>query len=152
MKLFLPGKRLRQLADSYHFEFCVSLSAVCGAVPALAAALFRPPARASFPAIAFAKSRAALHTAHRRFNQLINAHFRLAFIGISILPLMACASKDLPPLPPAADMCALYRSYTYAPAAAAVESIDSLRSHVANEAAFQMKCLAPNPTTPGGPR
>lgn len=69
----------------------------------------------------------------------------------------ACASKpELPPLPPAADMCSLYSSYRYSPAAAAVETNDALDKHNANESVFYDRCITNNPKLDpertGGPR
>lgn len=71
----------------------------------------------------------------------------------STLFLAACASKpEISPPLPVADLCSHYRSFTYGKEAAAVESLDALRSHVSNEAVFSEKCLAHNSATPGGPR
>lgn len=88
-----------------------------------------------------------------RFHRLIKIQKRNLVLMLTVGTVAAaCAPKpELPPLQPAADMCALYRSYAYSAAAAAVESIDSLRSHVANEAAFSQKCLL-DPNRKGGPR
>ena len=71
--------------------------------------------------------------------------------------LAACAGKEeLPPLPPAADMCSLYSSYRYNAAAAAVEATDALDKHNSNERVFYDRCVtnAPqlDPKRSGGPR
>ena len=72
--------------------------------------------------------------------------------------LCACAGAkpELPPLPPAADMCALYSSYRYSAAAAAVEHPDALDKHNANEFVFYDRCVTNSPKLDqdrkGGPR
>ena len=68
------------------------------------------------------------------------------FALAAALALGACAAKqELPPLPPAADMCSLYSSYRYSPPAAAVEANDALDKHNANEAVFYDRCISNSP-------
>jgi len=79
------------------------------------------------------------------------------FSLLCALALGACAEKaELPPIPPPADMCALYSSYRYSPAAAAVENPDALDKHNANERVFYDRCIANHPALDpkrsGGPR
>lgn len=71
---------------------------------------------------------------------------------IALIALSACSDKPPPILPPQEpSLCALYNSYRYNPAAAAVEAPDSLDKHIANERAFHEKCLI-DPARAGGPR
>lgn len=66
--------------------------------------------------------------------------------------LSACGpATKLPPLPtPGPDYCSFYQSFRYSPAAAAVEAIDALRKHNANEIGFAEKCLlGPRPDSLG---
>lgn len=68
------------------------------------------------------------------------------------LALGACAKEPPPVLPPQEpSLCALYSSFRYSPAAAAVEALDALDKHNANERAFHEKCLI-DPDRTGGPR
>jgi len=69
-----------------------------------------------------------------------------------IIALSGCAKQELPPLPPAADMCALYSSYRYSPAAAQVEELSALRAHASNEEIFANKCLLGDRSKSLGPR
>lgn len=73
-----------------------------------------------------------------------------ALLGFSIL-LSACAGKE-ELLPPAADMCALYSSYRYNAAAAAVEATDALDRHNSNERVFMERCLLGDRSRSMGPR
>lgn len=71
--------------------------------------------------------------------------------------LAACAKEPPPILPPQEpSLCALYNSYRYSAAAAAVESTDALDKHNANERAFYEKCITNHPKLDperkGGPR
>lgn len=71
---------------------------------------------------------------------------------VGLLALAACAKEPPPILPPQEpSLCALYSSYRYSPAAAAVEAPDALDKHIANERAFHEKCLI-DPARTGGPR
>lgn len=66
--------------------------------------------------------------------------------------LGACAKEPpaiLPPQEP--SLCALYSSFRYSSAAAAVEAPDALDKHIANERAFHEKCLIDQGRA-GGPR
>lgn len=67
--------------------------------------------------------------------------------------LLAGCSKEPPPILPPQEpsLCALYSSFRYSPAAAAVEAPDALDKHIANERAFHEKCLI-DPDRKGGPR
>lgn len=83
---------------------------------------------------------------------------KIALALIIAIALAACAAAkpELPPPPPAADLCAHYNSYRYAPAAAAVEMPDALDKHNANESVFYDKCITNSPkldpNRQGGPR
>lgn len=61
----------------------------------------------------------------------------------AVLLLAGCGpSTKLPPLPtPGPDYCILYRAFTYAPAAANAENVETLKKHIANEADFLTHCL-----------
>lgn len=76
----------------------------------------------------------------------------LAFICTAIVITSCSSAPKLPPPRPAADMCdGDYKSYHYTTAAAAVESIENLRSHNFNEARFAERCLL-DPNRKGSPR
>ena len=66
-----------------------------------------------------------------------------ALMAIAFAALLAgCADSKLPPLPtPGPDLCLIYQTYRYSTAAAAVEALDALRKHIANEAAFTQHCI-----------
>lgn len=76
-----------------------------------------------------------------------------AAIVLATLALAGCATEKpaLPPPAPRADMCILYQSYRYSPPAAAVEDIDALAKHNANEAGYLTECLL-DPKRTQGPR
>lgn len=80
---------------------------------------------------------------------MIRALLPLLFV---LTTAMACPKEELPPLPPAADMCALYSSYRYGAAAAAAEAPDALDKHNANEAVFMQRCLLGDRSKSLGPR
>ena len=80
------------------------------------------------------------------------ALMRASVIAVAITAAGCTAKPELPPLPPAADMCSLYSSYRYSPAAAAVESTDALDKHNANEAVFLTRCLIGDRSKSLGPR
>lgn len=69
-----------------------------------------------------------------------------------LLAIAACAKTELPPLPPRADLCIFYQPFRYSPAAAAVEALDALRAHAANEAAHHERCLLGDRGKSLGPR
>jgi hypothetical protein len=81
---------------------------------------------------------------------------RASVIAAATMVAACTAKPELPPLPPTADGCALYSSYNYSPAAAAVESLDAITKHHSNEAWFYQHCVADHPALDpkrsGGPR
>lgn len=92
-----------------------------------------------------------------KHSQWENSAARAFFCSAAVLALAACAAKpELPPIPPAADMCALYSSYRYSAAAAAVETPDALDKHNANERIHYDRCVTNSPKLDpdrkGGPR
>jgi len=77
---------------------------------------------------------------------------------VAALALAACVERkpELPPLPPAADLCTFYSPWQMSAPAAAVETIGNLRTHAANNTAHYDKCVANHPALDpkraGGPR
>lgn len=101
----------------------------------------------------------SLHKPSRRWVSGFLSVYRTSVTAIiAMISLAACGPQTkLPPLPtPGPDMCLLYRSFGYAAAAAAVEVIDTLKKHNANESDFYDRCVTNSPkldpARPKGPR
>ena len=81
---------------------------------------------------------------------------RFALIVSGFLSACGTTKQELPPPAPRADLCIEYNSYKYSKAAAAVEALDALDKHNANESAFYDRCItnhpALDPERQGGPR
>lgn len=78
--------------------------------------------------------------------------FRAAAVFATLAVAGCGPSTKLPPLPtPGPDFCILYRAFNYAPAAAAVENVETLKKHIANETDFMRDCIGDRSKS-GGPR
>lgn len=81
---------------------------------------------------------------------LVNASARLMLVGAL---LTGCAGDEKPALPPPPDpsLCIWFSPWNMSPPAAAVETIENIRTHAANNQAHHERCLL-DPARPRGPR